>query len=310
MQLQPNYNFDTPKSALNKRQSPLEHLEKTDNSEKSDTGHPKSEISNPNSGIPKGWAILSQSPVRHTPKKQVFDMVLISVAKAYADLNIKGLTPTERDYLVNELTDNIIARHPSIRISEIPLAITEGIRGKYGEFYGLSVVSFERFIEQYLLSDQRTRAVKEMPAPEAEKRIPGRAEQFALAKSNVLMALRRKQDGKPIDSMAGSVYDFLDRLQLLHFSTDEKYDMMADAAREMVSELKFKAITARSHERTALKREISAYTAALTGGPLTAAQHQHIIRISKRLALDAFLQQVMLEELDLAGMIEEMRKEF
>src|SRR5258708_7518999 len=96
------------------------------------------------------WAILSQSPVRKVPKRDVFNMALISVAKAFADLNNKSLSPQERDYMVNELTDNIIARYPAIRVNEIPQAIANGIRGKYGEFYGLSVVAFERFIEQYL----------------------------------------------------------------------------------------------------------------------------------------------------------------
>src|ERR1700742_1643003 len=112
----------------------------------------KSQTTHPTSETQPAWAILKQSPVRKVPKREVFNMVLISVAKAFADLNTKSLDPKERDYMVNELTDNIIARYPAIRINEIPVAIANGIRGKYGEFYGLSVVAFERFIEQYLLS--------------------------------------------------------------------------------------------------------------------------------------------------------------
>jgi hypothetical protein len=267
----------------------------------------KSDIVIPKSEISQSWAILKQSPVRKVPKREVFNIILISVAKSFADLNIKSLTQPDRDYLVNELTDNIIARYPAIRINEIPVAIANGIRGKYGEFYGLSVISFERFIEQYLLSEERVQAVKSLPAPEITKRVPDRDEQFALAKSNALMALQRKQAGKAIASMASSVYDFLDKLLLLHFSKDEKYDMMADACRELVGELKFKLITAPGHERVALRSSADAYTKALTGGALTDEQKQNVVRISKRLALDAFLQQVMLEGLDLAGMIEGKR---
>jgi hypothetical protein len=264
----------------------------------------KSEIVNPKSEINNGWAVLSQSPVRHHPKRDVFNVVLVSVAKSFADLNIKSLTQPDRDYMVNELTDNIIARYPAIRINEIPEAIAQGIRGKYGEFYGLSVISFERFIEQYLLSDERVRAVKALPLPPGTKRVPTKDEQFALSKSNVLMALERKRAGKAISGMATSVYDFLDKLQLLQFGKDEKYDMMADACRELVGELRFKLITAPAHERIALRSDAEAYTAALKGGALTDTQKQNIIRISKRLALDAFLQQVMLEELDLGGLID------
>ena len=41
----------------------------------------------------------------------------------------------------------------------------------------------------------------------------------------------------------------------------------------------------------------------------TDAQKQNVIRISKRLALDAFFQQVMMEEMDLGGLIEGKRDE-
>ncbi|WP_426671350.1 hypothetical protein ACPPVU_08945 [Mucilaginibacter sp. McL0603] len=253
------------------------------------------------------WAILSQSPVRKVPKRDVFNMVLIGVAKAFADLNNKSLSPQERDYMVNELTDNIIARYPAIRINEIPVAIANGIRGKYGEFYGLSVVAFERFIEQYLLSEERVQAVKSLPALGTARPAPGKQEQFATAKSNTLMALQHKQSGKSFASMAGSVYDFLDRLQLLQFNRDEKYDMMADACRQLVGDLKYKLLTAPGHQRSALRRDKDAYTAALKGGALTGEQNQNVIRISKRLALDAFFNQVMMEEVDLDAVVEGKR---
>jgi hypothetical protein len=107
--------------------------------------------------------------------------------------------------------------------------------------------------------------------------------------------------------MAGSVYDFLDRLQLLRFSRDEKYDMMADACRELVGDLKYKLLTAPAHQRPALRRDKDAYTAALKGGALTAEQNQNVIRISKRLALDAFFNQVMMEEMNLDAVVEGKR---
>jgi hypothetical protein len=271
---------------------------------KSEIQHSKSEIVNRKSEIEIGWAILKQNPVRKVPKRDVFNAVLTGVAKAFADMNVKSVSAPDRDYMVNELTDNIVARYPAIRISEIPVAIGHGVRGRYGEFYGLSVISFERFIEQYLLSEDRARAVKEIVRDEVGRRIPSKEEQFATAKSNVMLVLKYKKCGKSFDSMAATVYDFLDRLQLLKFTRDEKYDMMADACRELVGELKYKLQNIFGIERVAIKNDISAYTASLTGGGLTDTQKQEVIRVSKRLALDAFLQQVMLEELDLEGMVE------
>jgi hypothetical protein len=269
----------------------------------------KSEIEHSKFDI-QPWAILKQSPLRKVPKREVFNMVLIGVAKAFADLNTKSLDPKERDYMVNELTENIIARYPAIRINEIPVAIANGVRGKYGEFYGLSVVAFERFIEQYLLSEERVQAAKSLPALGTARPAPDKQQQFSTAKSNTLMALQYKQIGKSFANMAGSVYDFLDRLQLLHFSKDEKYDMMADACRELVSELKYKLLTAPTHQRPALRRDKDAYIAALKGGALTDGQKQNVVRISKRLALDAFFNQVMMEEMDLDSIVEAKRGMF
>jgi hypothetical protein len=275
----------------------------TKSSENSAVGIPHSEMT-------IGWAILKQNPVRKVPKRDVFNAVLTGVAKAFADMNVKSTSQQDRDYMVNELTDNIIARYPAIRISEIPIAIGHGVRGRYGEFYGLSVVSFERFIEQYLLSEDRARAVKEIVRDDEGRRIPSLEEQFAIAKANVMMVLERKKCGKSFDSMAGTVYDFLDRLGLLQFTRDEKYDMMADACRELVSELNYKLYNVSGTDRATIRRDISAYTASLTGDALTDKQKQEIIRISKRLALDAFLQQVMLEELDLTGIVEGSKGKF
>jgi len=277
---------------------------------KSNIVNRQSEIVNHTHEASIGWAVLKQNPVRKVPKRDVFNAVLASVAKAFADMNVKSITATERDYMVNELTDNIIARYPAIRVSEIPVAIAHGVRGRYGEFFGLSVVAFERFIEQYLLSEDRSRAVKEVFRDEQGRRIPSREEQFATAKANALMVLERKRSGQSFSNMAVTVYDCLDRLGLFQFSKDEKYDMMADACRELVSELKYKLFNTRGVDRNTTKRDIKAYTAALTGGALTDEQNQHVIRISKRQALDAFLQQVLLDDLDLEKMMEDRKLRF
>jgi hypothetical protein len=150
-----------------------------------------------------GWKILKQAMAKDVPKKQLFDALLISVARAFADMNVKDISEEDRDYLVNELTDNVIKYYPSIRISEIPDAISLGIRGKYGPFYGLSVVSFEGFISAYLYSEKRTCMVREMPVDDDEPRRPPSLEsQFETAKSNTLQALQRKLNKKDIEVTA------------------------------------------------------------------------------------------------------------
>ncbi|MGN6398745.1 MAG: hypothetical protein ACTHMI_24470 [Mucilaginibacter sp.] len=258
-----------------------------------------------------GWAILKQEMVNRLPKKDVFNTVLISVAKAFMDTNTKEISEADRNYLVNELTDNIIKHYPSIRLNEIPEAIWKGVRGGFGEYYGLSLVSFEHFIERYLLSDQRTQLVKELPADDTAKPVPDLPTQFEMAKNVALLALQRKKDRKDVSTMAGSVYDFLDKLNLLNFSVNEKYDMMADAARELINELKFKLTLARSEDRPEIKKDLATYKAAITEHAAICDRLSTLVKMrAKKLALDAYLNNILLENSDLNEMIESRKQLF
>lgn len=235
--------------------------------------------------------------VRECAPTEIFDVVRLAVAKAIADLNHRA-TEQETYYMVNELTDNIIDHYPSLRISEIPGIIARGIRGHYGDFFGLSVISFEKFISAYMNSDQRLQAVHSLPPPpdDAPREVPTEAQQFETMVQNTLHAYQRKAEGKNYDSLAALVYNFLDRLHLLQFTTAEKYDMMQDAARLLSAEIKIKLLCAPGYQRHELQRNMQAYADALTGSPLSAEQHAQVIRKAKQLAVEAFF-----NELDLNG---------
>ncbi|MDB5140485.1 MAG: hypothetical protein JWR12_2401 [Mucilaginibacter sp.] len=255
-----------------------------------------------------GWKILKQAMIKHLPKRDVFDVVKISIAKACADLNVKDTSQQDRDYLVNEVTDNIIKYHPSIRLNEIPDAIAFGIRGRYGEFYGLSVITFEGFIEQYLLSEKRTAMVKELPPDDGMSQPPDLATQFETAKYLVMQAMQRKQDNRNIEVTASSVYGFLDELELIHFTVDEKYDMMADAVRELIQELKFKLTLARQNERMDIKNDLETYKKAITVRAPLSGRHAGLVKLrAKKLALDAFLNNIIIEGINLEQLVESKR---
>jgi|GEM_PF-1155693 len=258
-----------------------------------------------------GWAILKQDMINKLPKIDVFNVITMSVARAFADTNTKEISEADRDYLVNQLTDNVIKHYPAIRLNEIPEAVWQGVRGRFGEYYGLSLVTFERFIEQYLLSDKRTGLVKALPADDAPRPAPDPQTQFETAKENALRALQRKRDKKDISAMATSVYNFLDQIKLVVFTTREKNDMMADATRELIEELKYKQLLVPYIERAAIKKDIEAYRNAITERtPVTAEQLTLVKMRAKKLALDAFLNNIILEGEDLGVLIDGRRDVF
>jgi len=258
-----------------------------------------------------GWAILKQDMINKLPKIDVFNVIAMSVARAFADTNTKEISEADRDYLVNQLTDNVIKHYPAIRLNEIPEAVWQGVRGRFGEYYGLSLVTFERFIEQYLLSDKRTGLVKALPADDSPRPAPDPQTQFETAKENALRALQRKRDKKDVSAMSTSVYNFLDSIKLLAFTTREKNDMMADATRELIEELKYKQLLVPYIERAAIKKDIEAYRNAITEHtPVTEEQLTLVKMRAKKLALDAFLNNVILEGEDLGGLIDGRRDAF
>ena len=258
-----------------------------------------------------GWAILKQDMINKLPKIDVFNVITMSVARAFADTNTKEISEADRDYLVNQLTDNVIKHYPAIRLNEIPEAVWQGVRGRFGEYYGLSLVTFERFIEQYLLSDKRTGLVKALPADDSPRPAPNPQTQFETAKENALRTLQRKRDKKDISAMATSVYNFLDQIKLVVFTTREKNDMMADATRELIEELKYKQLLVPYIERAAIKKDIEAYRNAITEHtPVTEEQLILVKMRAKKLALDAFLNNIILEGDDLGALIDGRRDVF
>jgi len=237
--------------------------------------------------------------VRECDPADVFDVVRLAIAKAIADLSHRA-TEQETYYMVNELTDNIIDHYPSLRISEIPGIIARGIRGHYGEFFGLSVISFEKFIAAHMASEQRLQAIRSLPPPpdDTPREAPTAAQQFETMVQNTLQAQQRKAEGKYYDSLAALVYGFLDRLHLLHFTTKEKYDMMQDAARLLSAEIKAKLLCAPGYQRQELQRNMQAFADALNGTALNAEQHTQVVRKAKQLAVEAFF-----NEVDLNGLV-------
>ena len=111
--------------------------------------------------------------------------------------------------------------------------------------------------------------------------------------------------------MSPSVYNFLDSIKLIAFTVREKNDMMADATRELIDELKYKMLLVPYIERSALRKEIEAYRNAITQHtPVTAEQLTLVKMRAKKLALDAFLNNIILEGEDLGGLIEGKRELF
>ncbi len=240
--------------------------------------------------------------VQQEQKIDVFETVKAAVARSMADLNHRDIAGHDLNYMINELTDNIRSKFPALRCSEIPVAFAEGIRGEYGEFYGLSVVTFEKFIKSYLASDKRAELGKSIPLLEAPKE-PSEDDKFKTAKENALKAFDQFKKRGDFDTIALPAYSFLDRIKLISFSTKEKLEFMDEAKTELEKHY--------SHEKATTLNKIDRQKITNRLDALLAGNHQDAVIIkAKKLALKAFYQSIELEDNNLSDLIDFNREHF
>jgi len=243
---------------------------------------------------------LLAKQVKYEDENVVFEAIKAAIAISFAHLEAKALPERKMDFLVNEVTDAIIEKYPGIRISEIKTAFANGIRGEYGEYFGLSVVTFENFVKSYILSPERANLGKTVPALEAPT-MPTSHTMFETAKSNVLEALRSFQNKtKTFERIALAAYNFLDQIKLITFTNEEKWDFVDEAKVELKRMLENqKATETKPAER---RKIVSTIDELLNNGC-----KDQVINVSKTLALKAFFESIILEERDLAHEIDEQK---
>lgn len=237
--------------------------------------------------------ILLNPPAFKDDYNTVYNELLTSVARAYADLNFAVPVQKEIDIMVASITKNIQDKYKQIRTEEIATAIFNGVRKEYGEYMGLSVITFEIFIKGYLNSSYRMNLAKSVPQLEAPKE-PTREEKFNLAAFNAIQAFLSYSNSKDITLVAPSVYRFLRKLELVSYEEEEQAEFIAQAEKEVKEELlKQKTKVLDKNKRLEIGRMLEA--------PQTL--EQKIILHAQRLGLYAYFQTLIMEETDLRVLI-------
>lgn len=251
--------------------------------------------------------------VLHTPQvgqctpEEVFNAVKQGYYKAYADTGFKMVgTEEEIDqtaiYQITQVAKYVREIFAGMRLGEIPICFDRGIRKHYGDYMGLSVVTLYQFIDGYIKHQDRQNALLELYRVKNLPGEPTAKEIFDLAKSNALHTLKEVRDGRDINYIAAVVYDFLDRLGMIDFTTQEKRDMMTEARRITTLEYTTKKIDP-------VKRIDQAWILEALIDPTKPQQNiENMLKWrAKALALKTYLEGVILEEVDFDKLIESKR---
>ena len=258
---------------------------------------------------------LMVPPVLQQNKQDLFRVVMSSIARCYADLNQRTPDDLTQEYLVNEVTDNILSRFPSIRLHEIPVAFSNGIRGVYGEYFGLNVITFEKFIEGYLNSDARLRLAEQKVAiveNQTPKVLPSPAQIFDTAKSIVIEDFEHFKNGRFRDRTALTSYIFLDKLGVVTFDNKQKKDFLKQAIPAALAAMQIDYMNAKelSYRRQKLA-EIEVYKHAVDNDlELTKEHSRLVLNTAKKLAYKNLLSDFELIGEDIGKHIDGFKSKF
>lgn len=244
-------------------------------------------------------------PALNEDKAVLFNHIRAAVAQAYQDTRSVVLSDIETNYLLNGLTDAIKLHHPSIRAVEIPDAISRGIRKEYGEYYGLSLVTFEFFIAEYLKSELHKNRMKAIQAPEVSKE-PTEDKKFTDGKDFVLSCYDSEVSGKDYSLLAVAAYTFLKDIDLI----DKSYrtGLVQEAMERLVSEKEIAiGYCTDIYKRRRLKAEYEILTDGIMRDALTADQWDEVKRMGKRLALRNYFRDCQINSVNLSQLIEDKR---
>jgi hypothetical protein len=241
---------------------------------------------------------LTSSMVKDTPKKGLFDYVNNAITRLYAAARFTPPSPEEMNVIVGETFKVIVETYPTLRYQELDIAFRKGLIGEYGDYMGLSVPTFSNWIKFYMVDKNRLNQLPQKLQIEAPKE-PSREQKFALAASNALEAFNKYKAGGDISIIASTVYKTLLWLNLVNYSEEEIKEFEEQARLDVVEELTVqKNLTADKLARKAFQR-------LLDGGEL----QEKIVIQARRLGCYEYFKYLILEEIDLANILEEKRIE-
>lgn len=239
-------------------------------------------------------------------KADLFKVVQAAIATCYAHLNFPVPSKDDANYLVNQVTDIIEANYPTLRLHEIPTAFANGIRKKYGEFYGLSVVSFEQFITGYLNSPERTELVKEKIKLVDVKPEPTADEKFTTGKELCLDQFEKYKSTKLLGISALAVYEYLNSHELIH--KDYKIGIYQEALQATIANKKSEITLSQDlHRRRLLNGELEMFEQNVANDALTQDQHNEVLRTGRKIILKNWFNDLIINEENLEEVIENKR---
>ncbi|MBB6236528.1 hypothetical protein HDC90_001140 [Pedobacter sp. AK013] len=241
--------------------------------------------------------VLANPPAFTLPENDTFNAILAEIIKAYNALAWKLPLAADLSLMAEQLNANVRENYKQIRCAEIAIAFSFGIRKEYGEFMGLSLITFEMFIKGYLNSRHRAELAKSLPSPDLKKE-PTPVEKFKTAAGNAMETFLAYQANRDVTVVAPVVYRFLMKIKIIQYDDDAKQTFLNQAVIDVVKDLNMQKTMTTNRDLYNTINKILQTPSKIEDKAILQAQ---------RLGLYAFFDSVMAFDIDLQELINEKR---
>lgn len=185
--------------------------------------------------------------------EEAFELLKANITKAYVSARYEMPLANELIIIADETMKAFKMKFGSLRENEIAILFTRGLCGDYGDFKGLSLITFVNWVLGYLKELSRIKLTTHVE----EKKEPSLSERFEIAKSLALKTFDDFIQEKSIELQGATVYRFLAKLGIIKYSDQEQEEFMTGAHNEVIAKKHREKITSMDkHIRSKIEREL------------------------------------------------------
>jgi hypothetical protein len=229
------------------------------------------------------------------------------VEKAWFDLGLRPVSDTDFDLLKLNLMNECRISFYNLTLDELQAAIHNGVRGKYGEVFGLSVIGVTKWLASYMTAMERQEGKKQLEKLKEEaKPEPTADEKFTIGKQLCIDLFEKFKKSGQFDRTLLAVYEFCKYYDLI--DKDYRKGIYQEAEELYIKNKEIEsALTMDLIKRRRLNKELELLKNNIEKNILTKDQYSDILRCGRHIALKNWFNDLIIDETNFNELIETKR---
>jgi hypothetical protein len=229
------------------------------------------------------------------------------VEKAWFDLGLRPVSDTDFDLLKLNLMNECRISFYNLTLDELQAAIHNGVRGKYGEVFGLSVIGVTKWLASYMTAMERQEGKKQLEKLKEEaKPEPTPDEKFTIGKHLCINLFETFKKSGQFDRTLLAVYEFCKQYDLI--DKDYRKGIYKEALDLLVKAKELEAnLCMDFRKRIRLKEDLELLKDNASNDGVTTDQDSDVKRMGKQIALKNWFNDLIIDETNFNELIETKR---